>query len=366
MTFFKFRFSKSAPIRRAAIMVGVATGFIAFSAMAADYPTPKEGDWIARDFKFNTGEVMPEMRLHYATVGEPSGQPVLVLHGTTQSSASMLSPAFAGELFGPGQPLDAAKYYVILPDSIGHGKSAKPSDGLRAKFPLYNYDDMVVAQYRLVTEGLGVRHLRLVLGYSMGGMNTWLWGEKYPGFMDVLVPMASQPTEVSGRNWMMRRLIIDGIRTDPDWNNGSYTAQPRSTKLVSVFYNIASNGGTLGYQKIAPTHEAADKLVNDRLAAPFTADANDVLYQYDSSRDYKPVGLERIQAPLLAINSADDERNPPETGIMERELKRVTNGRLFLVPASDDTRGHFTVYFAKFWKQQLQDLLETAPRRATQ
>jgi homoserine O-acetyltransferase len=366
MTFFKVRFSKSAPVRRAAVMVGVATGFIAFSAVAADYPTPKEGDWIARDFKFNTGEVMPELRLHYATVGEPSGQPVLVLHGTAQSSASMLSPVFAGELFGPGQPLDAAKYYVILPDSIGHGKSAKPSDGLRAKFPLYNYDDMVVAQYQLVSEGLGVRHLRLVLGFSMGGMNTWLWGEKYPGFMDVLAPMASQPTEVSGRNWMMRRLIIDGIRTDPDWNNGNYTAQPHSAKLVSVFYNIATNGGTLGYQKIAPTHEAADKLVNDRLAAPFTADANDVLYQWDFSRDYKPVSLDRIQAPLLAINSADDERNPPETGIMERELKRVTNGRLFLIPGSDDTRGHATVYFAKFWKQQLQDLLETAPRRATQ
>jgi homoserine O-acetyltransferase/O-succinyltransferase len=366
MTFFKFRFSKSAPFRRAVIMLGVATGFIAFAAVAADYPTPKEGDWIARDFKFHAGEVMPELNLHYRALGEPSGQPVLILHGTTQSSASMLSPVFAGELFGPGQPLDASKYYVILPDSLGHGKSAKPSDGLRTKFPLYNYDDMVVAQYRLVTEGLGVRHLRLVLGFSMGGMNTWLWGEKYPEFMDVLVPMASQPAELSGRNWMMRRLITDGIRTDPEWNNGSYTDQPRSAKLVSVFYDMASNGGTLGYQKIAPTHEAADKLVNNRLAAPFTADANDVLYQWDSSRDYKPVNLERIQAPLLAINSADDERNPPETGIMERELKRVTNGRLFLVPTSDDTRGHATVYFAKFWKQQLQDLLETAPRRATQ
>ena len=196
---------------------------IAFAAMAADYPAPKEGDWIARDFRFHTGEVMPELRLHYTTVGEPSGEPVLILHGTTGSGASMLTPAFAGELFGPGQPLDASKYFIILPDALGAGKSSKPSDGLRAKFPRYNYDDMVAAQYRLVTEGLGVRHLRLVLGNSMGGMHTWMWGVNYPDFMDALVPMASQPTEMSGRNWMMRRLLIDTIRNDPDWNNGNYT-----------------------------------------------------------------------------------------------------------------------------------------------
>jgi homoserine O-acetyltransferase len=288
---------------------------------------------------------------------------VLILHGTAQSSSSMMSPVFAGELFGPGQPLDSSKYYIILPDSIGHGKSAKPSDGLRAKFPLYNYEDMVAAQYRLVAEGLGVRHLRLVLGFSMGGMHTWLWGENYPDFMDALVPMASQPAEVSGRNWMMRRLITDGIRTDPDWNNGNYTGQPRSAKFSSVFYNIATNGGTLGYQKLGPTHEAADKLVTDRLAAPFPLDTNDVLYMWDASRDYNPApGLERIKAPLLAINSADDERNPPETGIMERELKRVASGRLLLVPGSTDTIGRATVYFAKFWKQQLQEFLETAPK----
>ena len=189
---------------------------------AAQYPAPKEGSWIARDFRFHTGEVMPELRLHYRTVGEPSGEPVLILHGTAGSGASMLSPAFAGELFGAGQPLDASKYFIILPDAIGHGKSSKPSDGLRAKFPRYNYDDMVAAQYRLVTEGLGVRHLRLVLGNSMGGMHTWIWGVAHPEFMDALVPMASQPTEMSSRNWMMRRLIIDAIRNDPDWKDGDY------------------------------------------------------------------------------------------------------------------------------------------------
>jgi homoserine O-acetyltransferase len=250
----------------------VVLALIAFPAVAADYPTPQEGDWVARDFRFHTGEVMQELHLHYTTVGAPSGQPVLILHGTTQSGTAMLSPVFAGELFGPGQPLDASKYYIILPDSIGHGKSAKPSDGLRSKFPLYNYDDMVAAQYRLASEGLGLRHLRLVLGFSMGGMHTWVWGVKYPDFMDALVPMASQPAEMSSRNWMTRRLITDSIRSDPEWDNGNYTAQPRSARFASVFYGIATNGGTLAYQKLAPTREAADKLLNDRLAAPFTQD----------------------------------------------------------------------------------------------
>ena len=337
----------------------------AIGAVAQIYPALKEGYWIAQNFHFHTGEVMPELRIHYTTVGTPSGEPVLILHGTTGSGTGMLSPGFAGELFGPGQPLDASKYFIILPDSIGHGKSAKPSDGLRTKFAPYNYDDMVVAQYRLVTEGLGLRHLRLVLGNSMGGMHTWIWGVKYPDFMDALVPMASQPAEMSSRNWMMRRLIIDTIRNDPDWNNGNYTSQPRAARAASVFYGIATAGGTLAYQKIAPTREAADKLLNERLAAPFAADANDILYAWDSSRDYNPApGLERIQATLLAINSADDERNPPETGIMERELKRVKNSRLFIIPASEETLGHSTTGFARFWKQPVQELLQSAPRAA--
>jgi len=342
----------------------VVVSLMALSAAAQNYPTPKEGDWIARDFRFHTGEAMSELRLHFRTVGEPSGEPVLILHGTTGSGASMLSAAFAGELFGPGQPLDANKYFIILPDAIGHGKSSKPSDGMRAKFPRYNYADMVAAQYKLVTDGLRIRHLRLVLGQSMGGMHTFIWGMTFPEFMDALVPMASQPTEMSSRNWMMRRLIIDAIRNDPDWDNGNYTTQPRAFRVANVFFGIATNGGTLAYQKLAPTRELADKLLDQRLAAPFTADANDFLYQWDSSRDYNPSPrLERIQATLLAINSADDERNPPETGIMDRELKRVKDGRLYLIPASEETRGHSTTAMAKFWKQQVQELLLTAPRQ---
>ncbi len=343
----------------------VVLSLFALAAAAADYPAPKEGDWVARDFKFHTGEVLPELRLHYTTVGDPAGQPVLVLHGTTGSGSGLLTPAFAGELFGPGQALDATKYFIILPDAIGHGKSSKPSNGLRAKFPRYNYDDIVAAQYRLVTEGLGIRHVRLVLGNSMGGMQTWIWGVSYPDFMDALVPMASQPTEMSSRNWMMRRLIIDAIRNDPEWNNGDYTTQPRAGRVAGVFYGIATNGGTLAYQKLAPTREKADKVLDDRLAAARMPDANDALYQWDSSRDYNPSpNLERIRAAVLAVNSADDERNPPETGIMERELKRVKNGKLYLIPASEETRGHGTTAMAKFWKQQVQGLLETAPRRA--
>ena len=342
----------------------MALSLFAFSAAAADYPAPKEGDWVARDFRFHTGEVLPELRLHYTTVGQPSGQPVLLLHGTAGSGSNMLTPGFAGELFGPDQPLDAAKYFIILPDAIGTGKSSKPSDGLRAKFPKYNYDDMVIAQYRLVTEGLGIRHLRLVLGASMGGMHTWIWGIAHPDFMDVLVPMASQPTEMSSRNWMMRRMLIDAIRNDPDWNNGNYTIQPRSLRVTNVFYNIATSGGTLAYQQMAPTRELADKLLDERLAAPFKADANDFLYQWDASRDYNPApGLERIQGAVLAINSADDERNPPETGIVERELKRIKNAHLYLIPASADTRGHGTVAMAKFWKQQVHEFLQEVPQR---
>ncbi|MBC7802541.1 MAG: alpha/beta fold hydrolase [Candidatus Parcubacteria bacterium] len=337
----------------------------AFPALAADFPAPREGSWVARDFRFHTGEVMPELRLHYTTVGAPGGEPVLLLHGTTGNGAGLLNPGFGGELLGPGQPLDATKYFVILPDAIGHGKSSKPSDGLRAKFPRYNYDDMVAAHYRLLTEGLGIRRVRLVLGNSMGGMHAWIWGVKYPEAMDALVPMASQPTEMSGRNWMMRRLIIDAIRNDPEWMNGNYSRQPRSAQFASVFYGIGTNGGNLALHAAGPTRDKADQLIDQRLKAAFAGDANDVLYQWDSSRDYNASpGLDRIQAALLAINSADDERNPPELGIMERELKRVKNGRLYLIPASGETRGHGTTGMAKFWQRELQDLLQRAPRRS--
>jgi homoserine O-acetyltransferase len=334
------------------------------TALAADYPAPKQGDWIATDFKFHTGATMPELRLHYTTIGEPTGQPVLVLHGSGGSAASMLTPAFAGELFGAGQPLDASKYYIIIPDGLGHGRSSKPSDAMKTAFPNYDYDDMVDAQYRLIKEGLGIKHLRLVIGNSMGGMHAWIWGVRYPQMMDALVPMASQPTEMAARNWMLRRMMIETIRNDPDYHGGHYTTQPRMMKYAISAYQIASGGGTLGYQTLAPTAAAADKLVDDRLAMPVTSDANDFIYQWEASHDYNPsTGLERIEATLLAINAADDERNPAETGVTDAALKRVKNGRLYLIPASTATRGHLTTGNAAFYRQQLQELLQTAPQR---
>jgi homoserine O-acetyltransferase len=336
----------------------------AAASLAADYPAPQEGSWVVRDFKFHTGEVLPELRLHYRTIGDRSGEPVIVMHGTTGSGASFLTPAFAGELFGPGQPLDAKRYYIILPDAVGHGRSSKPSDGLKMKFPRYNYDDMVDAQHRLVTEHLGVKHARLVMGNSMGGMETWIWAQKYPAFMDAAVPMASSPYEMSSRNWMTRRLIIDSIKNDPEWMNGEYTRQPRSAQFASVFFAIATSGGTQALYKQAPTRQKADELLDRRLKAPYTLDANDALYQWDSSRDYNPApGLERIEATLLAINAADDERNPPELGVLEREMKRVKNGRVLLIPGSEETSGHGTTGRAKFWKNELAQLLSSAPRR---
>ena len=334
------------------------------TAMAADYPAPTEGDFIARDFKFHTGEVMPELKLRYTTIGEPTGQPVVVLHGSGGSAAAMLTPSFAGELFGAGQPLDASKYYIILPDSIGHGKSSKPSDGMKTAFPKYDYQDMVDAQYRLVKEGLGINHLRLVIGNSMGGMHAWLWGVRYPKMMDALVPMAAQPTAMAARNWMLRRLMIETIRNDPDYNGGNYTRQPRMMKYAIAAYRFASAGGTLGYQTLAPTTAKADKMVDDQLATPVTADANDYLYAWEASHDYNPSGeMEKIEALTLAINAADDERNPPETGVTAAAVKRIKNGRLYLIPASAETRGHLTTGNAAFYKQPLQELLQTAPQR---
>lgn len=351
-------------MRLVGIPLTIAVALISCSAVAADYPAPKQADWIARDFKFHTGEVLPELRLHYTTIGEPSGQAVLVLHGTGSSAAGILTADFAGQLFGPGQPLDASKYYVIIPDSIGHGKSAKPSDGLKTKFPKYDYADMIEAQHRLLAEGLGVRHVRLVIGNSMGGMQTWLWGEQYPGYMDALVPMASQPTAMASRNWMLRRMMLELIRNDPEYKDGNYTTQPRFLKLASVFYGIATAGGTLNYQKLGPSNQKADQLVDARLAAPMSADANDFIWAWSSSADYDAApALERIEASLLAINSADDERNPPESGIEEAALKRVKNGKLYLIPASDETRGHLTTGMARFYAQQLEDFLRVTPQR---
>jgi homoserine O-acetyltransferase len=345
-------------------LVACALCLAASVAIAADYPAATEAVWTAPDFRFHSGERLPELHLAYTTIGDRSKPAVLVLHGTAGSARSMLTPAFAGELFSAGAPLDATKHFIVIPDALGAGRSSKPSDGLRTGFPRYDYDDMVLAQYRLVTEGLGLRHLRLVIGNSMGGMQTWLWGEQHPEFMDALVPMASQPTEMAARNWMMRRMIIDGIRNDPDWQGGNYATQPRNLRTIYAFFGIATSGGTLGWQVLAPTRAAADKLLDARLAAPFNVDANDALYQWESSREYNPApNLERIVAPVLAINSADDERNPPETGVTEAALKRVKNARLYLIPASEQTRGHATTSFARFWKQQLSAFLGNVPQR---
>jgi homoserine O-acetyltransferase len=341
----------------------ITLAFMAASTWAADYPMQKEGDWVVRDFKFHSGETLPDLKMHYTTIGAPTGEPVLILHGTGGSGGSMLAPPFAGELFGPGQPLDASRYYVIFPDAVGHGKSSKPSDGMKASFPKYDYDDIVNVEYRLLTEHLGVKHLRIIIGNSMGGMQTWLFAEKYPGFVDIAVPMASLPAPMSGRNWMMRRLIVDSIRNDPEWMNGNYTKQPRSAQFGFTFYNVAMNGGNQAIQKVAPTSAKGDAIVDQRLSAAFPTDANDLLYQWDSSRDFDPsAGIDRITATVFAINSADDERNPPELGTLDREIKRVKNGRVLLIPASADTAGHGTAFQAKYWKKDVEELLKSAPR----
>jgi homoserine O-acetyltransferase len=338
------------------LAVAIASG--AVHPLAAEAPQPRHGDWLVKDFRFHTGDVLPELNLHYMTIGAPTGEPVLVLHGSSGSSQTMMGKNFAGELFGPGQPLDATKYFIILPDSIGAGKSSKPSNGLRMRFPRYNYDDQVLAQYRLLTEHLGVRHLKLVIGQSMGGMHAWLWGETYPDFMSVLVPMGAQPIAMSGRNWMLRRMMIEMIKADPAWNGGNYVEQPPSFRHVANFFTLASNGGTRALQGRAPSRAQADKVVDDLMARRFTSDANDYIYAYDASRDYDPSpGLEKIKARVLAINAADDERNPAELGILAREIKRVKNGRYYEIPASDETRGHGTSGDAKYWKHLLPELL---------
>ena len=326
---------------------------------AAAYPAPVEGDWTVRDFRFHTGNILPELRLHYTTVGASTGQPVLILHGTNGNGSGFLRPDFAGELFGPGQPLDAATHYIILPDAIGAGKSSKPSDGMRAEFPHYTYEDMVRAQYRLVTEHLGIRHLRLVQGTSMGGMLAWMWGEMYPDFMDTLMPMAAQPTEVAGRNWMLRRMVIDLVHSDPGWNGGNYTEQPRSLQMAQVYFGVATSGGTQAIHAAAPTRAQADRILDQRLAQKSNADANDVLYQMDASREYNPAPkLETIQARVLAVNSADDERNPAELGITAEAVKRLKGAHYYEIPTGPDTRGHGTTGTARWFEGELKQFME--------
>jgi homoserine O-acetyltransferase len=336
----------------------------ATGAQPSTYPASIQGDWVAQDLRLHDGQTLPTAKLHYTTVGAPTGEPILVLHGTGGSAASMLTPAFAGRLFGPGQPLDATRYYIIIPDALGAGQSARPSLGLRAAFPHYDYADMVQAQYRLLTEGLHIHHLRLIIGNSMGGMETWVWGETYPDFMDALVPMASQPTAMAARNWMMRRLLIESIRQDPAYDNGNYSTQPPSLRLANALFSVGTNGGTLAWQAKAPTHAKADAAVGALLAAAPPADANDFLYQWEASADYDPEPLlGRITAPVLAINSADDERNPPDTGVTLRALAKMREAALFLIPASEKTAGHGTTANAAFYADRLAAFLAEVPHR---
>jgi len=326
----------------------------------------QEGNFIIPNFQFNSGETLPELRLHYTTLGRPqydddgkTTNAVWIGHGTTGSGQQFFKESFADELFGVGQLLDTNEYYIILPDGIGHGQSSKPSDGLKAKFPKYGYLDMVRAQHQLLTEHLNVNHLYLVMGTSMGGMQTWVWGHEYPDFMDYLFPLASLPMEIAGRNRMMRKMMIDSIKDDPEWNYGEYSEQPRGL-INALHLMIMMTSVPLQWQKDAPTREQADAMLKEKLETYANRlDANDMIYQFASSEDYNPrPHLHKIKAPLLAINSADDQVNPPELGVMEEAIEQMDNARYILLPISDETRGHGTHTLASLWKDYLEAFLK--------
>ncbi|HYJ90608.1 MAG TPA: alpha/beta fold hydrolase [Pyrinomonadaceae bacterium] len=342
---------------------------VCFSQTAA---SAMPGDFLVRDFKFESGETLPELKIHYVTLGQPRKDAngritnaVLILHGTGGSHTQFLGRQFGGVLFGKGQLLDAEKYFIIIPDNVGHGASSKPSDGLHARFPHYDYHDMLVLQYRLLTEKLGVNHLRLVMGTSMGGMHSWMWAEMYPDFMDAAMPLASLPIEISGRNRFFRRMVIDPIKNDPDWQNGEYKIQPVRGLTTALYTLMMMTSSPLQMQKQMPSKAAADAAFDQRIKQQLaTYDANDMLYQFDASRDYNPEPkLEAITTHLLAINSADDQVNPPELGVMEKEIKRVKNGRFVLLPITDETRGHGTHTIASIWQKHLADLLADTEKK---
>ena len=338
--------------------------------LALSYPAPEEGDYVVHDFKFASGETLAQLRIHYRTLGAPRRDArgvvrnaVLILHGTTGSGKQFLQPTFADELFGAGQPLDATRYYLVLPDDIGHGGSSKPSDGRHARFPRYGYRDMVEAEFRLLTDGLKVNHARIVMGTSMGGMHTWMWGEEHPDFMDALMPLASLPTQISGRNRVWRRTVIDAIRNDPAWQGGEYSSEPPSLRTaLEMLWLVGSN--PVLRQEEAPTLARADRAIDSYVEEGLkTHDANDVLYALAASQDYDPApALGKIEAPLIAVNSADDLINPPELQILEREIKRVPHGRAVVIPYGGKTRGHGSHTVASLWKQYLEELLESSER----
>jgi homoserine O-acetyltransferase len=332
------------------------------------WPNQRDGDVVLKDFHFGTGEVLPELKLHFVTLGSAKrgaageiANAVLLLHGTGGTSKSWLAPTLADELFAPGAPLDAEKYFIVIPDGIGRGGSSKPSDGLRMKFPHYRYVDMVIATHRLLTEHLGVSHLRLVMGTSMGGMHTWMWGEMYPDFMDGLVPIASQPSAIGGRNWMARRIAIEAIRNDPDWNGGNYDRNPTHYVYTAPFGALMTQGAE-HLQQVAPSREAGDALYRKMVEEASKLDANNVLYATEAVMDYDPSrDLEKIKAKLLAINSADDEINPPELGVVEPAIRRIPGARFVLIPASDKTNGHYTYFLAALWKRHLAEFMKELP-----
>ncbi len=351
----------------------LATAFLALGAARAQPPASypvTEGDYVAHDFKFKSGEQLPELRLHYMTLGklarDAQGRPtnaVLILHGTGGSSQQFLRPQFAGELFGPGQLLDINRYFIILPDGVGHGKSSKPSDGMHAHFPQYDYDDMVAAQHLLVTAGLGVQHLRLIFGTSMGCMHSFVWAETYPDFMDALMPMACLPVQIAGRNRVWRKMLMDAIRKDPAWNGGEYKDEPKEALRSAEDLLVIAGSAPLQMQKNLPTRDAADKYMEDSEKTAASLDANDLLYQVNASRNYDPSPqLEKITAPMMWINSADDFINPPELGIAEKESERLKDATFVLIPISDQTHGHGTHTWAIVWQSYLKQLLDKSAR----
>jgi homoserine O-acetyltransferase len=341
------------------------------AGLSQEIASPLEGDFSLNNFQFTGGETLPALRIHYRTLGKPRrdgrgvvDNAVLLLHGTGGSGGQFMTPEFAGELFGPGQPLDVSRYFVVLPDGIGHGSSSKPSDGAHARFPRYGYHDMVAAQYRLLTAGLEVNHLRLIIGTSMGGMHTWLWGEIYPDFMDALLPLASLPTQICGRNRIWRRTISDAIRNDPQWRGGEYHEQPPSLHTAAQILFLMGSNSLLRWQ-LMPSLKVSDAVLDAAVeAAVKQADANDLLYQIEASRDYDPGPcLDQIRAPLLALNWADDLINPAELGVLEREIQRVAQGRAVVIPFTPQTRGHESHLLAAPWKHHLLQLLQSAPHR---